>query len=194
MDLASGDWRGVRAHAAAVPPADECRPGEGGEGVMRINHVLCLLDFSEISDRALQRAAVLGRWCGATITALHVWPPVPMSVVAGHAPCSSRPTTPIESGRRPTIARVCSFRKGLLTGALLRQASAWAEPTGRSCVSRRRRAPPSSSLARPAQGRFRPHVVRIDDPRRGPQSRLSRPGPSCPRADRGTAANPAGAG
>jgi len=54
--------------------------------VIRINHILCPLDLSEVSERALDHATALARWYGATITALHVWPTVSMTDMATHAP------------------------------------------------------------------------------------------------------------
>ena len=39
---------------------------------MTIHRLLCPIDFSEISDHALQQAAALARWYGARLTVLHV--------------------------------------------------------------------------------------------------------------------------
>ena len=44
--------------------------------MVRITHILCPVDFSEFSRRALECAVGIARYYGARITALHVMPPV----------------------------------------------------------------------------------------------------------------------
>jgi nucleotide-binding universal stress UspA family protein len=44
--------------------------------MIEIKHILCPVDFSESSRRALGYAASIARWYGATVTVLHVIPPV----------------------------------------------------------------------------------------------------------------------
>jgi nucleotide-binding universal stress UspA family protein len=41
-----------------------------------IRRILCPVDLSDASRHAIANAVVLGRWYGATITALHVWNPI----------------------------------------------------------------------------------------------------------------------
>ncbi len=49
---------------------------------MKIERILCPTDYSEFSERALERAVRLARWFGARITAVHVVPPTPRWVGA----------------------------------------------------------------------------------------------------------------
>jgi nucleotide-binding universal stress UspA family protein len=44
--------------------------------MIEIKHILCPVDFSDGSRRALDHAAAIARWYGATATVLHVIPPV----------------------------------------------------------------------------------------------------------------------
>jgi nucleotide-binding universal stress UspA family protein len=46
-----------------------------------ITHVLCPVDFSEFTDRALMHAATMAKWYGARLTALHVFASVGMADV-----------------------------------------------------------------------------------------------------------------
>jgi nucleotide-binding universal stress UspA family protein len=54
--------------------------------MVRIERILCPLDLSDVSERALDQATGLARWYGATISALYVWPTVPLTISATHAP------------------------------------------------------------------------------------------------------------
>jgi nucleotide-binding universal stress UspA family protein len=45
--------------------------------MIEIEQILCPTDFSDFSRRALDHAVALARWYGASITALHVIPPIP---------------------------------------------------------------------------------------------------------------------
>jgi nucleotide-binding universal stress UspA family protein len=66
--------------------------------VVHIERILCPVDFSAASDRALEHAVTLAHWFSASITALHVWPSVPLAVAASHAPFANAPFD--ESTRR----------------------------------------------------------------------------------------------
>lgn len=44
---------------------------------MQIQHIVCPVDFSEASRHAMEHASMLARWYQASITALHVYIPVP---------------------------------------------------------------------------------------------------------------------
>ena len=46
--------------------------------MIRIAHVLCPVDFSEISRRALEHAAALAHWYDARLTVLNVFPVMPV--------------------------------------------------------------------------------------------------------------------
>jgi nucleotide-binding universal stress UspA family protein len=45
--------------------------------MIEIKQILCPIDFSDFSRRALDHAVTLARWYGASVTALHVIPPIP---------------------------------------------------------------------------------------------------------------------
>jgi nucleotide-binding universal stress UspA family protein len=55
--------------------------------------ILCPIDFSDFSRRALEYAVTLARWYGASVTALHVCPPVVATpaVLAPYAPVEAIP-------------------------------------------------------------------------------------------------------
>ena len=46
--------------------------------MISLNRILCPVDFSEGSRRALEYAAAMGKWYGARVTALHVFPNLPV--------------------------------------------------------------------------------------------------------------------
>lgn len=49
---------------------------------LKIQRILCPTDFSDFSQRALERAVRLARWFDARITLLHVIPPIPWALPA----------------------------------------------------------------------------------------------------------------
>ena len=51
--------------------------------MVSLTRILCPVDLSEFSQRALQYAVALGRWYGAEVTALHVRPRSPRPLVWG---------------------------------------------------------------------------------------------------------------
>jgi nucleotide-binding universal stress UspA family protein len=51
--------------------------------VIQINRILCPIDFSECSYRALRHAMAVARWYGASVTVLHVFTNVPNMEVPG---------------------------------------------------------------------------------------------------------------
>jgi nucleotide-binding universal stress UspA family protein len=82
------------------------------EGVMiRISHVLCPIDFSSFSARALQHAAALARWYGARLTAIHVWHEIPpvniIPSLQALAPSISMPE-PDRAGIEEDMHRYCA--------------------------------------------------------------------------------------
>src|SRR4051812_14117395 len=46
--------------------------------MVSITRILCPVDFSTCSRRALDYALAIGRWYGASVTALHVFPDLPV--------------------------------------------------------------------------------------------------------------------
>jgi nucleotide-binding universal stress UspA family protein len=63
-----------------------------------IARILCPIDFSDFSRRALDHAVALARWYGASVTALHVHqPPLPTNTaLAPLAPVEQVPLSPID--------------------------------------------------------------------------------------------------
>ena len=47
--------------------------------MIEIRRILCPIDFSDYSRRALDHAVAIARWYGSTITVLHVFAPVPVT-------------------------------------------------------------------------------------------------------------------
>jgi nucleotide-binding universal stress UspA family protein len=54
--------------------------------MIEIRHILCPIDFSDGSRRALDQAVALAHWCRARVTALHVFTPAVMPTAAPGAP------------------------------------------------------------------------------------------------------------
>jgi nucleotide-binding universal stress UspA family protein len=77
-----------------------------------IARILCPIDFSDFSRRALDYAVTLARWYGASVTVLHVHPPViaPPGPLAPLAPVESVPVPPadLEAVRQQVTAFVPS--------------------------------------------------------------------------------------
>jgi nucleotide-binding universal stress UspA family protein len=61
--------------ACDCPSVDE---GHGATTMIRIKSVLCPVDFSEISQHALDHAASIARWYDARLTMLYVFPNLPV--------------------------------------------------------------------------------------------------------------------
>ena len=83
-----------------------------------IARILCPIDFSDFSRRALDYAVTLARWYGASVTALHVRPPaVPMAgPLAPLAPVEPVPLPPgdLEPIRRQVAAFVSPEAHGTM--------------------------------------------------------------------------------
>jgi nucleotide-binding universal stress UspA family protein len=69
--------------------------------MFEVRRVLCPVDFSELSRRALQHAARLAHWYGADLHALHVDPAVPTLSVAPGLDASVALTTALATFVRP---------------------------------------------------------------------------------------------
>ena len=76
--------------------------------MIEIRRILCPVDFSEYSRRALDHAIAIARCYEATVTALHVFSPVPVAACARprvrfHAPSlhrfSNRPVLSVKRMR-----------------------------------------------------------------------------------------------
>ena len=105
--------------------------------MIEIRRVLCPIDFSDYSRRALDHAIAIARWSEATVTALHVFSPAPVAAF-GPGPVVLEPIvlTPVdrdqllaetkafaetESARGITIEAV--VRQGNTAGEILEQAT-----------------------------------------------------------------------
>jgi len=74
---------------------------EGGP-VIAFSHILCPVDFSETSDRALQHAVALAEWYDARLTVLHVLPTVasalpPVAALGDVAVAIPEPPSPAQA-------------------------------------------------------------------------------------------------
>ena len=103
--------------------------------MIEIQRILCPIDFSDHSRRALDHAMAIARWYKSTVTVLHVFSPAPL---AGFGPTSAfAPVvlTPAdfeqlladtkafaETERAPGVAIAAVVREGHTAGAILEQA------------------------------------------------------------------------
>ena len=82
----------------AGPPRQKRRPPASESGGMRtqeavmieIRRILCPIDFSDYSRRALDHAIAIARWYESTVTALHVFSPAPVAAFGPARWSSSR--------------------------------------------------------------------------------------------------------
>ena len=107
--------------------------------MIEIQRILCPIDFSDHSRRALDHAMAIARWYKSTVTVLHVFSPAPL---AGFGPASAfAPVvlTPVdfeqlladttafaETERAPGAAISAVLREGHTAGEILEQASVMA--------------------------------------------------------------------
>jgi nucleotide-binding universal stress UspA family protein len=75
-----------------------------------INRILCPVDFSDASAHAVEQAAAIARWSGASVTALYVDQPV-------FAPVPALPA-PVDRVTAPRIATVCERTRAFMQPAL----------------------------------------------------------------------------
>ena len=71
---------------------------------MTVARVLCPIDFSDFSRRALDYAVTLARWYGASVTALHVRSPM-VTTSAALAPYAPVETVPLPTGDLEAVRR-----------------------------------------------------------------------------------------
>lgn len=90
-------------------------------------HVVCPLDFSECSSRALAHAAAIAAWYKAQLSLVHVWTPTAM-VRPGDLPVAILvPEERVEMNRRLAELAAPYQAKGLAVTAMLREGSAVSE-------------------------------------------------------------------
>src|SRR5688572_27257531 len=105
--------------------------------MIEIRRILCPIDFSDYSRRALDHAIAIARWYESTITALHVFSPAPVEAY-GPGPVVFEPTvlTPvdrdqllantkafIEAAPAPGVAIEAVVREGHTAAEILDQAT-----------------------------------------------------------------------
>jgi nucleotide-binding universal stress UspA family protein len=103
-----------------------------------IRHILCPVDFSEISHRALDHAATVARWYGAELTVLFVHQ-IPLAAVAPLGGLGAAPVEPVGllpedrvrlqkelesfAGRRQGVTLECRVAEGDIATEILAAAS-----------------------------------------------------------------------
>jgi nucleotide-binding universal stress UspA family protein len=105
--------------------------------MIEINRILCPIDFSDFSRRALDYAVGIARWYGSRITALHVYPiGIPSAAVAPGAPMVIEPVVLSAPDRlqlqRELAAFVDAERGGVPIETEVREGSVWRELTARA--------------------------------------------------------------
>jgi nucleotide-binding universal stress UspA family protein len=99
--------------------------------MIEIRRILCPIDFSDYSRRALDHAIAIARWYESTVTVLHVFSPVPVAVY-GPGPVVFDPITLIPADRDQLLANIRAFIEaesapGITTEALVREGNTAAE-------------------------------------------------------------------
>ena len=99
--------------------------------MIEIRRILCPIDFSDYSRRALDHAMAIARWYGSTVTALHVFSSAP--VVASYpGPVVLEPIVLTAVGREELLAETKAFIDaeavpGVRVEAVVREGQAAAE-------------------------------------------------------------------
>ena len=99
--------------------------------MIEMRRILCPIDFSEHSRRALDHAVAIARWYGAAVTVLHVFSPVTVAAV-GAAPVVFEPMVLAPVGRDRLLADTKAFAAaesaaGVAIEAVVREGSTAAE-------------------------------------------------------------------
>lgn len=75
---------------------------------IEIRHILCPIDFSDYSRRALDHALAIARWYESTVTVLHVFSPVP-AVALSPGPVIFEPTVFTPVAREKLVTETKAF-------------------------------------------------------------------------------------
>ena len=99
--------------------------------MIEIQRILCPVDFSECSRRAVDHAMAIARWYDASVTALHVYP-LPPVAAAPTGPIIMEPMLLTVAGRAQLLAdarRLLEVERapGIQTEAVIREGSVAAE-------------------------------------------------------------------
>lgn len=92
--------------------------------MIAIRTILCPIDFSEYSRRALDHAVTIARWYESTITALHVCPIVPVAAYAAREQLMAEVTRFVEAENAPGVPIEIMIGEGDVANEILRQANA----------------------------------------------------------------------
>jgi nucleotide-binding universal stress UspA family protein len=76
--------------------------------MIEIQRILCPVDFSEHSRRAVDHAIAIARWYGSTVTALHVFSPAPVAAY-GPGPVILEPMVLTDADRDQLLAETRAF-------------------------------------------------------------------------------------
>ncbi|MDP1571007.1 MAG: universal stress protein [Vicinamibacterales bacterium] len=101
--------------------------------MIEIRRILCPIDFSDYSRRALDHAVAIARWYGSTITVLHVCSTTPVAAYAPGAPTPGVGSIVLtEADRRELLAEMTRFIEaesapGIPVEAMIREGAAAAE-------------------------------------------------------------------
>ena len=93
--------------------------------MVEIRRILCPIDFSDFSRRALDHAVAIARWYESTVTVLHVFSPVPVAAF-GPGPVSFEPIVLTAADREQLLADTKEFAAaesapGIAIEAVLRE-------------------------------------------------------------------------
>jgi nucleotide-binding universal stress UspA family protein len=99
--------------------------------MIEIRRILCPVDFSDYSRRALDHAVAIARWYGSTVTVLHVFSPVPVTAF-GPSPGVFEPIVLAPVDLDELLAHTRAFAQterdaGVRIEAVVRQGNAAAE-------------------------------------------------------------------
>jgi nucleotide-binding universal stress UspA family protein len=106
--------------------------GLRAEAVMiDIRRILCPIDFSDFSRRALDHAIAIARWYESTVTALHVFSSVPVAAF-GPGPVTFEPIVLTAADRDQLLADTKAFVEaelapGVAVGTIIREGNTTAE-------------------------------------------------------------------
>ena len=93
--------------------------------MIEIRRILCPVDFSDYSRRALDHAVAIARWYESTVTALHVFSPAPVAAY-GPGPLVFEPTMLAPVDREQLLANTGAFiaaesAPGVVIDAMVRE-------------------------------------------------------------------------
>jgi len=99
--------------------------------MVEIRRILCPVDFSDFSRRALDHAIAVARWYGSTVTVLHVFSPMPVPAF-GPGPAGFEPIVLTDVDREQLLVHTKEFAAtegapGITSDTVLREGNTAAE-------------------------------------------------------------------